>query len=139
MNYRVVRIVVVDNNPEKMDVAVRMLEATYKTEDCVVTFDVVATATTAQEGLMLIRDLKPDMVISDGVMPIIDGYEMVALMGTHPETQGIPSLIITGDDHWENRDKALAAGASELLVLPLTISSLMQAIGVALKLPKRIA
>jgi CheY-like chemotaxis protein len=58
----------------------------------------VATAADGKEALEKIRQLRPDVVVTDSVMPHIDGYELVRALREDPATADIPVIMLTSAD-----------------------------------------
>ncbi|MGI8551403.1 MAG: response regulator [Dehalococcoidia bacterium] len=55
----------------------------------------VVTASNGQEGLALLEESRPDLVLTDLMMPILDGREMVGRMQAHPSYQSIPVVLMS--------------------------------------------
>jgi CheY-like chemotaxis protein len=56
----------------------------------------VSVANDGEAGLRLIREILPDVVISDIRMPGIDGHELISQLKTQPATTHIPVILISG-------------------------------------------
>ena len=78
----------------------------------------VTLANNGAEAISLLRERPShyDMVISDIVMPVMDGYELVKLIKTNPTLQRIPVVALTSFSEEEHRDKALAAGFDDYAI-----------------------
>lgn len=85
-------------------------------------FQVVAIAEDGAEGLKMVRELKPEVVISDVKMPIMSGIEMVSAIKT--EFSDIFSVIISGYDEFEYAQSAIRSGVCEYLLKPVLPSAL---------------
>jgi PAS domain S-box-containing protein len=90
----------------------------------------VRTAASAEEAMNLLREERPDVLISDVGMPGVDGYEFIRRVRSLPVEGGskIPAIALTAFARPEDRAKALAAGYDLYLVKPLRPGVLMQAI-----------
>lgn len=78
----------------------------------------VVTATNGREGLAAARSRPIDLVISDVVMPELDGYGLCRALGADPQLCHVPVILLTwlGDPH--DVVRALAAGARHFLCKP---------------------
>lgn len=117
MNLR--RVVLVDDNPDFLAVSREFLEALGGIE-------VVGTATSAQEALSLIESLKPNVLITDLVMPTVNGLEL-----TQQVKQRWPEMfviVMTMHDTQRHRDAAINAGASAFVTKPNMDSDLYPAL-----------
>ena len=70
-------------------------------------FEVVG-APVGKEGLQLVRDMHPDLVLLDLMMPDMDGWEVYQQMKAEESTRNIPVIIVTAKA--QNIDKVLGAG-----------------------------
>jgi two-component system cell cycle response regulator len=80
----------------------------------------VITASSVQEGLVLARWARPDLILSDLHMPDKDGYEFVKAAKADPQLQPIPFVFISSTV-WAEKDQALglALGATKFLMRPI--------------------
>jgi CheY-like chemotaxis protein len=83
------RLLIVDDSP----VALAILAAVFKGEHYG-----VDTASDGLDGFDKARRTAPDLVITDGLMPGADGFELVRLMKADPATRSIPVLMLTSAD-----------------------------------------
>jgi CheY-like chemotaxis protein len=65
----------------------------------------------------------PDVIISDIMMPDMDGFALLDRMKSDPTTTGIPFMVITADDQPETRERAFRMGASDFVLKPLAQDS----------------
>jgi CheY-like chemotaxis protein/HAMP domain-containing protein len=70
-------------------------------------------------GLALARELKPDAVILDMELPVMDGWTVLGQLKRHPDTRHIPVHIVTGTDANGSRQRARRAGAVAFLEKPV--------------------
>jgi len=71
----------------------------------------------------VIETFRPDLILLDLAMPIITGFQVIEELRTNrQEEDQIPVLVLTGDATSENKRRALAAGATDLLVKPFDAS-----------------
>ena len=91
--------------------------------------DVVGEAANGKEALALTADLKPDVILMDLRMPVLDGVEATRLVRQeHPQTAVI---VLTTFDDDENVFEALRAGAAGYLLKDVSSDKLVEAIRAA--------
>lgn len=82
---------------------------------------------------MLNQENKPDLIVSDVMMPVMDGYELTRRVRSNPATQTIPIVLLTALTNEEKRLKGIEHGADAYLTKPfetkLLISTCRQIIG----------
>ena len=72
-----------------------------------------------EEGLKIGTEKKPDLVICDAMMPVMDGYETVQRLRSQKETANTPIIMLTGDDGVKSVERAMSCGANDYLVKPV--------------------
>jgi len=82
------RLLIVDDSPT----ALRFLQAIFQDD-----YDVV-TASDGVEGLAKVHHTRPDVIISDSVMPGLDGFALLGKIRENPATNKIPVIILTAED-----------------------------------------
>ena len=120
-------IVYIEDEPELVD----LLRLILKDERIV-----IKSALRGREGLDLIRQLKPDLVLLDLMLPDIDGWEVFREMREDDALKDIPVIVITV--RIEGLVEGIWPQVKELagyLVKPFTIVELRQTVGRALSLP----
>ncbi|HLV22970.1 MAG TPA: hybrid sensor histidine kinase/response regulator [Polyangiaceae bacterium] len=78
----------------------------------------VVLAHDGNQGLELCRKLRPDVVVSDVMMPGLSGYELCRSIKADPEIQDIPVLLLTALTDPSNVLRAVEAGADNYLAKP---------------------
>jgi DNA-binding response OmpR family regulator len=76
------------------------------------------------EGAALAREHLPDVVISDVMMPVADGYELCRVLRSSPETDFIPVILLTAQATTEHRIAGLERGADDYIVKPFEMREL---------------
>ena len=86
----------------------------------------VASAADGGGALELVNSFEPDVVISDVVMPVLDGIELCRQIKKEPRTAGIPVLLISGlRNAVEDSIEGLTAGADDYLDVPFRNEELL--------------
>ena len=78
----------------------------------------VITAPDGEQGLALVRSVHPDLVITDVVMPGIDGYEVTRRLRRDPAFAYLPILVLTSQSSLDEKIRAFEAGADDHVVKP---------------------
>jgi CheY-like chemotaxis protein len=79
-------------------------------------------------GLQLAKELRPDLILCNIVMPGIQGYEVLRELRREATTAQIPFIFITAKSNLNNYYKAGNLGANDYLTKPLDRTQLLQAI-----------
>lgn len=87
-------------------------------------YDVI-TASNGFEALEKVKDVAPDMILLDIMMPGIDGYEVCRRLKADTETAHIPVVMVTALDQPENKIMGLECGADDFITKPIDDISLM--------------
>jgi signal transduction histidine kinase/CheY-like chemotaxis protein len=83
----------------------------------------VVSARSADEGVALVRRLKPMAVTVDIVMPGKDGWEAISMLKADPETRDIPVIVLSVSD---NRELGYRLGVHDYLVKPIDRQALLR-------------
>ena len=90
---------------------------------------VVAAASNGLECLVLLDSFKPDLILMDVMMPIIDGNETTRRIRRMPQWSSVPIIAVTASASREDEVKCLDAGADGFLAKPVDHDDLLRAIG----------
>jgi DNA-binding response OmpR family regulator len=101
-------ILIVDDHPDLRQFIRRHLEEEYQ----------VIEAKDGQEGVELALEAIPDLVISDVMMPRLDGYQLCEALKTDEHTCHIPVILLTAKAGEESKLAGLETGADDYLVKP---------------------
>jgi CheY-like chemotaxis protein len=118
MDLKGVRILVVDDDADARELIGWVLADAHAE---------VATASSADEAVQLVRRHKPHVLVSDIGMPLKDGYELIAEVRALPPEQGgrTPAIALTAFARSEDRTQALLAGFQLHLSKPVEPSELL--------------
>ena len=119
------RVLIVDDNDD-----IRRLLRTKLSRSNV--YDIVGEAADGQEAIEQARELKPDVVLLDLAMPVMDGLQ--ALPQIRTEVPGARVIVLSGFDHETMAPRALAAGAARYVEKGLRLD-LDEIIGAVLEAP----
>ena len=110
------RVLVADDNADMREYLARLLRtAGYQ----------VATVTDGQAALDAVRAGAPDLVISDVMMPRLDGLGLVAALRADARTAAVPVLLLSARAGQEASIEGLQAGADDYLVKPFSAAELL--------------
>ncbi|AXK82950.1 response regulator [Pseudolabrys taiwanensis] len=93
----------------------------------------VIIAVNGQEGVDLARSAKPDLILMDMSLPVLDGWEATKLVKANPETARIPVIALTAHAMVTDKEKALAAGCDEFDTKPVELPRLLEKINALLR------
>ena len=88
----------------------------------------VITASNGQEAIDMAREQRPDIILLDVMMPVMDGFEACQILKTDQATQHIPVVMVTALGDRDHRLKGLLAGADDFLTKPVDDFALMSRI-----------
>ncbi|RCG30564.1 response regulator [Sphaerisporangium album] len=110
------RVLIADDNADMREYLVRLLKgAGY----------LVSAVSDGQQALDAIRADAPDLVVSDVMMPRLDGLALVAALRADPRTAGVPVLLLSARAGQEASIEGLEAGADDYLVKPFSAAELL--------------
>lgn len=110
-------VLIVDDSPTEVHVLRQYLERHgYETE----------SAEDGCEAVTKARELKPDLVLMDIVMPGMNGFQATRELSRDPDTARIPVLMVTTKGDETDRIWGMRQGAADYLVKPVTESQLME-------------
>ena len=103
------RVLIIDDIPDNVDALGETLAREYE----------IQCATSGPEGLALVRQHVPDLILLDVMMPEMDGYAVFAELRRDPKTRNIPVIFVTAYSDSENETRALTAGAVDFIHKPI--------------------
>ncbi len=109
------RVLVADDNADMRDYVRRLLAQRYD----------VTVANDGQEALALTRRHRPDLVISDIMMPVMDGLAFLEALRADPALQTTPVILLSARAGEEARASGIETGADDYLTKPFSAKELM--------------
>jgi len=109
-------VMIVDDSPTEVHVMRTALEKQG--------FETVAAAD-GSECVKLARQMRPDLILMDVVMPGVNGFEATRTLARDPQTKGIPVVIISTKSQETDRIWGLRQGAVDFLVKPVSAAALV--------------
>jgi len=120
------RVLIADDNADMRQYLTRLLAERY---------DVIAAADGAF-ALDAIRSQPPDLVVSDIMMPNLDGFGLLQALRSDPETNTIPVILLSARAGEESRVEGIDAGADDYLVKPFSARELLARVQTHLELAR---
>jgi PAS domain S-box-containing protein len=109
-------VLLVEDNEDNRDMLSRRLQRSgYE----------VLIAVDGAEGVSKTATEKPDIVLMDMSLPVIDGWEATQQLKANPQTRSIPVIALTAHAMSGDREKALSAGCDEYDTKPINLSRLL--------------
>ena len=88
----------------------------------------LAWAADGEQGLALVKQFRPDVIICDVVMPHLGGYAVLETVRADPQFAGVPVLLFSAAMSEDARAIGLRRGATEVLAKPFDLEQLRAAI-----------
>ena len=99
----------------------------------------VVTAGNGKEGLEEAIKEKPDVILLDVIMPIMNGHEMLETLRKHPEGKNTAVIMLTARSQTQDIARANAAGIDDYIVKPFDLSELLEKIETVVESHKALA
>ncbi|MCG6880654.1 MAG: response regulator [Deltaproteobacteria bacterium] len=97
----------------------------------------VVVAVNGREGITAARELQPSLIISDIVMPELDGCEMIDALKQEPLLRGIPIMLVSSLSNPEVVVRAINAGADYYMIKPYDETFFLSSVKAILEAPAR--
>jgi PAS domain S-box-containing protein len=121
------RLLIADDNADMRGYLRRLLDARYE----------VRTAADGEEALTAAREEPPDLLLSDIMMPRMDGYALLRAVRADPALADLPVILLSARAGEEASLEGLEAGADDYLVKPFGVRELFARIAANLELARR--
>lgn len=122
-------ILIVEDDDELLNIMVKLLNVKYN----------VFTATNAIEGLKVLKNTNIDLIVSDIMMPEMDGIEFCKKVKSIAEYSHIPIILLTAKNQEEDRAEAYNSGANGFISKPFNLQVLYSKIASLLLYEEKIA
>jgi len=109
-------VMIVDDSPTEVHVMKTALEKHG--------FDTVSAAS-GSECIILAREMRPDLILMDVVMPGVNGFQATRTLTRDPSTQFIPVVMVTTKSQETDRIWGMRQGAVDYIVKPVTASAIV--------------
>jgi CheY-like chemotaxis protein len=86
----------------------------------------VLVAYDGARGVEMAGRERPDLVLMDMSLPVLDGWEAAQRLKTNPETRSIPVIALTAHAMKADRERALAAGCDDYDTKPVELPRLLE-------------
>ena len=86
----------------------------------------VKEAMDGREALDCVTDFHPQLVLTDLMMPVMDGVELIRHLHANPDTTEIPVVAITADATEQTEQQARDAGAIDFITKPIDLPALLE-------------
>ncbi len=120
------RVLIADDNADMRDYLRRLLSPEWSVE----------TVSHGRAALAAARRRRPDIIVSDIMMPILDGFGLLRELRDDPELAGIPVIMLSARAGEEARVEGLEAGADDYLTKPFSARELVARLRTHLKLSR---
>ena len=120
------RILVVDDNADMLSYVTRLLSQFYMVE----------AAPDGLSALAAIQDRLPELVLTDVMMPGMDGFQLLQALRDDPRTEPIPVIILSARAGEEARVDGFAAGADDYLIKPFSARELLARVRANLRMAR---
>ncbi|HEX6790156.1 MAG TPA: ATP-binding protein [Candidatus Krumholzibacteria bacterium] len=118
------RVLIADDNADLRQYLVRLLGRKYT----------VTAVANGEDALQVARASHPDLIVSDVMMPRVDGFELLQRIRGDEATSGIPFILLSARAGEESRIEGLEAGADDYLVKPFSARELLASVKGQLRL-----
>lgn len=88
----------------------------------------VALAVDGKQGVEMASSEKPDLILMDMSLPVMNGWEATEKVKSNPATKSIPVIALTAHAMSEDREKCIAAGCNDFDTKPVDLPRLLEKI-----------
>ncbi|HET9238519.1 MAG TPA: ATP-binding protein [Oligoflexus sp.] len=120
------RVLLVDDNADMREYLQKILQQNWT----------VMTASNGAEAWEIARATVPDLVLTDVMMPILDGFGLLKALREDPRTRLIPIIMLSARAGEESRAEGMEAGADDYLAKPFSARELLARVGANLEMAR---
>jgi signal transduction histidine kinase len=121
------RVLLADDNADMREYVARLLGEHYRVE----------SVANGDEALRCALADPPDLILSDVMMPGLDGFGLLTELRARPETRTIPIVLLSARAGEESQVEGLGAGADDYLIKPFTARELLARVAAQLSMRRR--
>jgi len=104
------KVLIVDDSPANIEILYTILRRDYD----------ILFAKSGADGVRIVKQERPDLILLDIMMPDMDGYQVCALLKEEPLTADIPVIFITAMGSDQDETRGLDCGAIDYITKPIT-------------------
>ena len=119
-------VLVADDNADMRQYLVRLLGARYRTE----------AVPDGEAALAAVREQIPDLILTDVMMPRLDGFGLLQALRSDPRTSGVPVVMLSARAGEESRIEGMQEGADDYLVKPFSGRELLARVSAHLQMAR---
>lgn len=119
-------VLIVDDNADMVNYLRRLLDNRYR----------VRTASNGEQALKRIHEIRPDLIVSDVMMPVMGGVELLKHLKGNPEMANIPVMLLSARAGEEAKIEGYDLGADDYLVKPFSAKELLARVKAQIKIAK---
>lgn len=93
----------------------------------------IFAAENGQAGVEMAKNIQPDLVLCDIMMPGMDGYEVLTELRKEVVTSTVPFIFLTAKNTRENQRLGMELGADDYITKPFTVDDLLRSVATRLK------
>lgn len=120
------RVLVVDDNGDMRRYLERLLNGNYQVE----------TVPDGEAALASVRRRIPDLILTDAMMPRLDGFGLLRALRSDSHTAGVPVIMLSARGGEESRVEGMEAGADAYLLKPFSARELLARVGTLLQITR---
>ncbi len=110
------KILIVDDDPNFVLMVKYRLEANHYE---------IETATNGIDAIKIATEWKPDLVLLDLIMPVMEGYDICKKLKSQDDTRKIPVIVLTASTKKDSYAKCLSVGALVVILKPFNPAELL--------------